>query len=117
MRLGSRVALPRASVQPGLYNGWTMSTPATNPSTSGRDYRGLWAAISTGDVSPQLIASLVVAVGVGILFGYYVLNSGGTTNLQLTQAQATALQAEEASISRIEELSASSKAKEDKYKK
>ncbi len=94
-----------------------MSTPATNPATNGRDYRNFWAALSTGDASLPLISSLVVSVGVGILFGYYVLNSGGTGTRQITQAQATALHAEEKSIRNIEELSASSKAKEDKYKK
>lgn len=93
-----------------------MSTPATNSTTNGRDYRSFWAALSTGDASLPLISSLVISVGVGILFGYYVLNSGGTSTRQITQAQATALQAEEKSINNILELSATSKAKEDKYK-
>jgi hypothetical protein len=94
-----------------------MSTPATNPTTNSRDYRSFLATLTTGDISLPLISALVVSVGVGILFGYYVLNSGGTTTRQLTPAQATALQAEEKSINNILELSASSKAKEDKYKK
>jgi hypothetical protein len=67
-----------------------------------------------GSASPQLLGTLVLAIGVGILIG--IAPTGSPPNTA-TPATIDQLQAEERSILHIEEINSRSRALETKYSK